>query len=51
MRVILKKLKKVGLYIYINKCNFFVKKILYLEIIMGKHSIEINSIKITAVKD
>ena len=35
----------------IKKCEFHVKEVLYLSIIIGRHSIKINPAKVTAVKE
>ena len=51
MQTVLQKLKEIGLYININKCEFYIKEVLYLEMIIGRYSIKINPAKVTAIKD
>ena len=51
VRKILRILRENGLQVDIKKCEFHVKEVLYLSIIIGKHSIKINPVKVAAVKE
>ena len=51
MRKILDILRENGLQVDIKKCEFYIKEVLYLRIIIGRHSIKIDPAKITAVKE
>ena len=48
---ILRILRENGLQIDIEKCEFYIKEILYLDIIVERYSIKINSTKVAAIKE
>ena len=48
---ILRILRENGLQVDIKKYEFYIKEVLYLSIIIGKHSIKIDSAKVAAVKE
>ena len=50
MRKVLGKLQENKLQVNIKKYKFYIKEVLYLGIIIGKHNIKIDSAKIAAIK-
>ena len=44
-------LRENGLQVDIKKCEFHVKEVLYLRIIVGRHGIKMDPAKVAAVKD
>ena len=44
-------LRENGLQVDIKKCEFYVKEVLYLRIIIGRHRIKMDPAKVAAVKD
>ena len=51
MRVVLQKLQEAGLHVNIDKCEFHIEEMLYLGIIISRHGIKIDPIKVAAVKE
>ena len=47
---ILQKLREAGLHINIDKCEFHIEEVLYLGMIVGRHGIKIDPMKVAAVK-
>ena len=47
---ILKKFKKIDLFLNINKCDFYVTRIKYLKLIIIIEKIEINYYKINIIR-
>ena len=48
---VLGKLQENGLQVNIKKYKFYIKEVLYLGIIIGKHNIKIDLAKVTAIKE
>ena len=48
---ILDKLWENKLQVNIEKCQFYIKEVLYLGIIIGKHGIKIDPEKIVAIRE
>ena len=51
VRMVLRVLYKNSLQVDIKKCEFHVKEVLYLGIIIGRHNIKIDPAKVTTVKE
>ena len=51
MRKILDILYKNGLQVDIKKCEFHMEEVLYLGIIISRHSIKINPTKVITIKE
>ncbi len=49
VRQILQKLRKAGLQLNIDKCEFHVQKVKYLGLIVGVDDIKMNSVKVEAI--
>ena len=44
-------MREAGLYINIKKCVFYIEEVLYLGIVVDRHSIKIDLKKVAAVKE
>jgi len=51
VRLILHRLREIDLQIDINKCEFHVQKIIFLELLMSIEELKMNSRKVQAVVD
>ena len=51
VRKILRILRENGLQVDIKKCEFHVKEVLYLGMIIGRHGIKMNPAKVTTIKE
>ena len=51
VRKVLGILNKNRLQVDIKKCEFYIKEVLYLSIIAGKHGVKIDPVKVAAVKE
>ena len=51
VRKVLGKLRENGLQIDIEKCKFYIKEVLYLGMIIGKHGIKMDPAKVAAIKE
>ena len=49
MRMILKQLRDAGLQCDISKCKFHVSEVTYLDLIISRNDIKMNSVKVKAV--
>ncbi len=51
VRLILNRLREADLQVNINKCEFYVQKIIFLELLMSIEELKMNSRKMQAVVD
>ena len=51
MKMMLEAFRKTNLQIDIFKCEFHVEKMLYLNLIIEKNEMRMNSIKIAAIRE
>ncbi len=49
MKMMLEALRKADLQVDIFKCEFHVEEVLYLELIVGKNRVHMNSVKVAAI--
>ena len=51
VRTVLQKLREAGLHVNVDKCEFHVEEVLYLGMIVGRHGIKMDPMKVAAVKE